>query len=166
MLNPNIATWHDKPTFMLSLDRACISDKRQYQRMPITSLQCCSHFSNMYVFMKSIKSKFLHNPHFWPWIFALALDNIKNFEHDDWQLSPENIGLEWDAKEPTDDDLIEDDDFDPEEAYNHMVDMMGRFRAHWLLINPSIILQKTMSIRFCFFLSFWAEHLCICIGGT
>ena len=93
-------------------------------------LQCCSHLSNGYV---SIQCEI--GP-FWNLVVSdlesskLALDNIKTFDHDDWQLSPENIGLEWDVKGPTDDDLIEDDDFDPEEAYNHMVDMMGRFRAH------------------------------------
>ena len=40
------------------------------------------------------------------------------------------MGLEWTSQDTAEADLGDDDDFDPDDAYNHMVDMMGRFRAH------------------------------------
>lgn len=65
----------------------------------------------------------------------VALDNIKDFLHDEWQLSPleAHTGLKWEM-EVGDDDLLDDDysddEFDPEAAHDRLVDMMNRFGAH------------------------------------
>lgn len=64
----------------------------------------------------------------------IALDNIKDFLHDDWQLSP--MGMQWHESAPNDDDLFGDEDdfseeeFDPDAAHDRMVDMMNRFHAN------------------------------------
>lgn len=66
---------------------------------------------------------------------APALDNVKDFIHDDWQLSPigAHTGLKWEM-EVGDDDLLDDDfsddEFDPEAAHDRLVEMMNRFGAH------------------------------------
>jgi hypothetical protein len=55
----------------------------------------------------------------------IALDNLKDFQHDPWQLNPDEQPEERDTLE----DFI-DEEFDPEEAYDRMVDMMDHFRIN------------------------------------
>lgn len=64
-----------------------------------------------------------------PFISCLALDNIKEFLHDDWQMQPT---LEWndDPQDLDIEDGYSDSDFDPEDAHDRLLEMMDRFGAN------------------------------------